>query len=103
MNAVRIDLSGVAYPEGGWWIAHCLQLDIAAEGRTASEAFDALKSLCDFQIETAVEKGDLPSIFRPAPAEIWGLYATAKDSDKRLVSKPGQLVNRFETRELCAA
>ncbi len=67
----NIPLSGIVYQEGKWWIAHCLELDLVAEGHTASEAIRDCLKLAVFQIQTAFEEGDIRSIFKPAPAEVW--------------------------------
>lgn len=101
MERMRIELRGVVYPEDGWWIAHCLELDIAAEGETPTEAVGSLVSLCDYQIRTALENGDLKSIFRSAPPEIWTLYIRA--DDVRLPAEPSEPIDRFEIRELVVA
>ena len=63
----NIALRMVVYLEGGGWIAHCLEMDVVAEGKTANEAMRNLEDLCQFQIEVAMKEGDLDSVFRPAP------------------------------------
>src|SRR5579859_5801411 len=70
-----INLSAIVYCEDGIWLAHCLELDIVAEGTDPRDALQALMSLCDLQITTALEEGDIAAIFRPAPPEIWKLFA----------------------------
>jgi predicted RNase H-like HicB family nuclease len=69
-DRLSIPLSGVTYRDGDWWIAHCLQLDIVAEVKTPKEALDNVLDLITLQVETALEVGDIGSIFRPAPPEI---------------------------------
>jgi len=104
---LRINLSAIAYQEDGVWIAHCLELDIVAEGDDLDDAVRSLVSLCDLQIITALKEGDLRSIFRPAPPEVWQMFS----SGKALVEKKkahGQRcfeapVDRFEARELVFA
>jgi predicted RNase H-like HicB family nuclease len=106
---VRINLSAIVYPEDGAWIAHCLELDIVAEGASSDEAVQSLVSLCDFQIKVAMEEGDLRSIFRPAPAETWQMFASGRE--KRIAGRRAPLrkggfkgpVNRFEARQLSVA
>ena len=103
----RIDLSGVAYREEGWWLAHCLQLDIIAEGTTPQEAFRSLQSLCDLQLMRALEEGDLASVLRPAPPEIWHMYYMATDAAPQPVKEPAPKerapINRFEMRQMAHA
>ena len=64
---LRISLRAVVYPHGEWWIAHCLELDVVAEGRDRKTAIQDLMDLCATQIETAIDTGNLESVFRPAP------------------------------------
>ncbi len=101
-----INLSAISYLEDGVWIAHCLELDIVAEGTDAKDAVDSLISLCDLQITTAMEEGDIESIFRAAPPEVWKMFATAKakvpaKNKKNQHSKGFEApVDRFEARQL---
>ena len=95
---LRIPLSGVVYREGTWWIAHCLQLDIAAEGASSAEALRSLVELVELQINTALDEGDIESVFRPAPPKIWRMFWMAEEIEfRRKLNKP---IERFETREL---
>jgi hypothetical protein len=107
---LSINLSAIIYCEDGVWLAHCLELDIVAEGKDANDAVKSLISLCDLQIKVALEEGDLESIFRPAPPGIWKLFVRGKDrciSEKRGTQKRrGYLkapVDRFEAREMALA
>jgi len=103
---LRINLSAIVYCEDGVWLAHCLELDIVAEGSDANDAIHSLVSLCDLQIKVAMEEGDIESVFRPAPPEIWKLFAAGKErivEDKIRHRKAGGFkapVNRFESREM---
>jgi hypothetical protein len=99
---VAVDLRGIVYREGGLWIAHCLELDIVAEGPTPQAALDANLELCVFQIETALENDDLESVFRAAPAKYWTLFYS-RVPKKRLPSSQRLPVKRFEARELVGA
>jgi hypothetical protein len=93
----RVELRAVAYRQGDWWIAHCLELDLVAEGRTASAAIQDVVELSCTQIEEAVESGDIQSVFRAAPPEIWALFSRAADS--HIKRKPSCPISRFEARE----
>jgi len=95
---VKINLSAIIYHEDAFWIAHCLEMDIVAEGTSPSESISNLQDLCVFQIDTALEEGDLQSIFRPAPPEIWKMFTVG--SDRTLTRKLPKQVHRFEAREL---
>ncbi len=94
----RFELRGVIYREDEAWIAHCLELDIVAEGQSPEEALKNCIDLCSLQIEVAKAKNDLDSIFRPAPPEFWTLFFSIRDS--RISQHPVDDVERFEAREL---
>lgn len=71
---LKIDLRALIYREGDIWLAHCLELDIVAEGKTPQGASSDLMDLCNLQIKVALEDGDLKSVFRPAPSEFWKMF-----------------------------
>lgn len=56
------------------FIAHCLDMDIASQGKTQQEAVSELKKLIYTQIEYCVENDILDTLFRPAPKEYWDIY-----------------------------
>lgn len=96
----RIDLRVIVYQERGIWLSHCLELDIVGEGETPQESLKTLVELCTLQVETAVEAGDLQSIFRAAPAEYWKLYLQGRDQVPPTAKRP---IERFEVREAALA
>jgi len=100
---LSINLSAVAYRENDLWLAHCLELDIVAEARGVDDAIRSLISLCDLQIKVAIEEGDLESIFRPAPPEIWKLFALAQKKQLQRKNSFKAPVHRFETRQMAVA
>ncbi|GEM_PF-1965796 len=59
----------LAWQEEGICFAHCLELDIVAEGKTMPETFKALSELIISQIEFA--ETNRMEIFHPAPSEYW--------------------------------
>jgi hypothetical protein len=95
---VRLTLRALIYRESDWWLAHCLELDLVAEGKSPQAAFDHLLEITNMQIVTAIEAGDLESIFRPAPPEIQATWATSHDRIIR--RKPPANVERFDVRTL---
>jgi hypothetical protein len=101
-NDIKLDLRGIVYREGDAWIAHCLELDIVAEGANAEDAMNDVLDLCALQIDTAVENNDLESIFRPAPAKYWNLFYSAR-SKRRLPKASRPRVGRFDAREFVVA
>lgn len=98
----NIELRGVVYREGQWWIAHCLEMDVVVEGDSPFDAVSSAVELCGIKIEEAIKDGNLRSIYRPAPPEIWELY----DRAKRFRKPPGSTitlpnhVSRFDARSL---
>jgi len=98
---ISIPLRAVVYREGDWWIAHCLELDLVAEGKSPFAALKDVLDLAEFQIRVAMEDGDLDSIFRAAPPEVWRMFSLAEAFDFR--RKPPKPVDRFETRSLALA
>jgi len=90
------------YREGTAWIAHCLELDIVAEGTSADAAMNDVLDLCAFQINTAVANNDLESIFRPAPARYWSLFFSGRSKKRHPKGlRPG--VGKFDAREFVVA
>ena len=98
MPEVRLTLRALIYRDDDWWVAHCLETDVVAEGKTPVQAFDNLQSLTGFQIEMALKEGDLQSIFRQAPPEI--LSAFAVGYDRHIRRRPPRAVERFDVRIL---
>jgi predicted RNase H-like HicB family nuclease len=96
MATPRLTLRALLYRGDGVWIAHCLELDLVADGATPHQAITALMELTEFQIETAMEEGDLSSIFRPAPPDIQSAFAVAQD--RRAPRKRVKRVERFDVR-----
>lgn len=56
------------------FLAHCLDMDIAAQGKTEKEAIGELQDLIQTQIEHCLQNDMLDSLFRPAPKEYWDTY-----------------------------
>ena len=103
-SKVSINLSAIVYRENALWVAHCLELDIVAEGKDVEDAVASLVSLCDLQIKVAMEEADLESVFRPAPPEIWKMFSAGKILPRRKGTAGGRGFNspveRFEARQL---
>ena len=98
-NGVRMDLRAVVYRHHKWWIAHCLELDLVAEGTTPENAIRDLIEISISQVEAATKIGNLESIFRAAPPEFWAMFSRAGDVPpikKKLASRS---IERFEARE----
>ncbi len=104
-KSLRIPLSGVVYQDDKWWISHCLELDIVGQGETPEEAIAQSLELCRLQLDAAMEDGDIESVIRPAPKEIWALFYRAKGETKTSLTEQfkGSVIQRAEFRELCSA
>lgn len=68
-------LHALVYPEGGDWLAHCLEFDTVAQGETPEEARKGLLNALDLLIADATEHADIRGLFRPAPSALWRKYA----------------------------
>ena len=101
-TSVHLDLRAVIYFERSQWIAHCLELDIVAQGKSAEAALDELAELCATQVDAAIEAGDLQSVLVPAPPETWQLYFGAHSSPSMTRQGQGPL-HRLEARALRCA
>jgi hypothetical protein len=98
----RLSLDIIVYRSGPHWIAHCLQTDIVSEGDSAGDAIASVLRLMAFQLETASEDEDINSIFRPAPAEYWSLFA--RGADIAIEQRPFlECVSSIEAREVVLA
>ncbi len=56
------------------FLAHCLDMNIAAHGKTCAEAVSELKELLVVQMEYCLEHDMLDTLFRPAPKTYWDMY-----------------------------
>ncbi|MCC7474667.1 MAG: hypothetical protein IT425_04685 [Pirellulales bacterium] len=102
-NQIRLDLSVLIYREDEFWIAHCLETDLVGEGATDQEAMRSLIDISNIQIESALETGNLASIFSPAPPELWQSYAIARQKKSVRPKRKLSSVNRLRIRELAMA
>src|SRR5437879_2928025 len=99
-DGLKITLSAIIYREDDCWLAHCLEMDIVAEGKNLIDAWRNLDDLCTLQVKVALEVGDLESIFKPAPAEFWKMFWIGKEREMPRKHKTFKPINRFEAREL---
>lgn len=60
------------------WQAVALDMDIIAEGESASEAIAELNELIGIQVGFAVARDDLDCIWRSAPRDYWRRYLGAE-------------------------
>jgi hypothetical protein len=71
------------------WTARCLEHDLAAGGRTADAAVDALLRITSAHIDFDIRHGRQPlSAFCAAPRPYWNAYAGAS-----MLTKPVEVTN----------
>ena len=92
----------------GKFLAHCLELDLVAEGDTARAACKELLDVVDVQVRTCLENDNLENLFFPAPPEVWQKLGRAKDrcQEERLQRKfsmPGKHQRTVELDQHCYA
>ena len=56
------------------FLAHCLDMDVVAQGKTTSEAISELKEAIITQMEHCLENDMLDNLFRPAPKNYWDMF-----------------------------
>ena len=98
---VRLDLRAVVYPHQKWWIAHCLELDLVAEGPTPASAIRDLVEISISQVETA-QNGEPRINFLCGAPEIWAMFSRAGDP-LPMKKQPSRFLERFEAREALLA
>jgi predicted RNase H-like HicB family nuclease len=79
MKALRIPLRAILYREDGVWIAHCLELDLIGDGATQEEALELLSQAILTQVEASIHYQSLHSLFRPAEAKYFEMFAAGRD------------------------
>lgn len=70
---LRFNVIVEAQPEGHY-VAHCLELDLVAEGRTFEEACDEMQNVIDVHVRTCLQNDNLQHLFFPAPKEVWDKF-----------------------------
>jgi predicted RNase H-like HicB family nuclease len=68
----------ILYREDDYYIAHCLEFDLIAQGDDPGEAFKNLLDAIDLQAVYALESGDPGILFNPAPVEYWRMLSAAQ-------------------------
>jgi predicted RNase H-like HicB family nuclease len=75
---IALTVHTLLYPEETWYVAHCLEFDLVAQGETPLAAFRNLLDAIEVQAGYAQETGDWGQLFVPAPAEYWRLLPAAE-------------------------
>ena len=77
---------GVVYPGADTkdWIAHCLELDLVSQGKSPTDAVRMLMEALTLAAEDNLAAGRPPWEFRPAPADVWALWAKSQVASRSL-------------------
>ncbi|MBL7131692.1 MAG: hypothetical protein ISS45_09895 [Candidatus Omnitrophica bacterium] len=101
--AGQANLTCLAYRDANFYIAHCLEFDIVAQGSTEEEAKKELADLILEQIKFAVEKDiEDTSLFHPAPKKYWDdiRYIKSKRLREEFLKTPpkseSEIINRLD-------
>ena len=67
---LRFNVIVEGQPEGTY-VAHCLELDLIAEGSTPDEACSEITNVIDVHVRTCIQNDNFENLFFPAPKEVW--------------------------------
>ena len=74
-----LKIRAVLFQEEGWWVAQCLEYDIAAQARTQDDLLYELKRILAGRILVSATKGRQPFENLPkAPLRYWAMYEEAE-------------------------
>jgi hypothetical protein len=74
-----LKIRAVLFQEEGWWVAQCLEYDIAAQARTQADLLYELERLLVGRILISAKKGRQPFENLPkAPSRYWTMYEEAE-------------------------
>lgn len=97
----NLELRAVIYRDQQWWVAHCLELNLAASSdESAERAIDDLLKSVDLQLQNA---DDLDAIVRPAAPEVWAMYFRAMDHHMGARASKLRAVKSFTFRKMQSA
>jgi predicted RNase H-like HicB family nuclease len=76
---VELKIRAVLFQEEGWWVAQCLEHDIAAQARTRDDLLYELERILVGHFFISAEKGKIPFANLPrAPRRYWVMYEQAE-------------------------
>lgn len=81
-NVIRV----VQFREGSWYVAQCLDVDIAAQGKTEGDLLYQLSRVLVGRVLAAEELGVNPfDTLPPAPRRYWDMYFAATSQPARVL------------------
>src|SRR6266849_3907736 len=78
----RIPLRAVFYKEGGNWIVHCLEFDLAGHGTTRKAAMKMLVQAIGLQLDASLKFRNSRNLFTPADGKLFAMFAAGRDIAK---------------------
>ena len=79
MDELLPKISAVLFREGEWWVAQCLEYDLATQARRLEDLPEELHRLLTNQMLASLEVGVEPFHgFARAPRRFWEMYERAK-------------------------
>lgn len=94
-------IQAVIFQQREWWVAQCLEYDIATQAKTPVELYRELARVLTLQVELDTEAGREPfqGIDR-APDKFWSMFATAEltVSGRKLSFRIADAGNGFRVR-----
>jgi hypothetical protein len=75
----------ILFREGGWWVAQCLDFDIAAQAKTEKDLLHELERLLVGRVMASEKLGVEPfQGLPPAPRRYWEMFFEAESETKTL-------------------
>lgn len=67
----KLNYQALVWKEGKWYVARCLELEVASQGRTKKEALANLREAVELYLEDEdTSRFPLPKIIRPQVTQI---------------------------------
>lgn len=79
MDKKVLELNAVIRPDGKYYTALCLELDVASFGNTPEEAFTSLQDAVQEYLRYALETGQEDLLYRPVPKSVVREYSRARE------------------------
>jgi hypothetical protein len=94
------NLHAVIFKQGDWWVAHCLEVDLATQAKSVGHLSRELADLLSSHIALSRELGVEPFHgLPPAPKRYWEMFDAAPTRLEPVVAAaPSNLAPAFEAR-----
>jgi len=108
IEKLRMTLRAVFYRESGYWVAHCLEMDVMGHDVNKRRALRKLTQAISLQINESLAANNHRNIFMPADARFFEMFAAGKDvakgvcvveEEKLSAAKNEVTIERIEKRE----